>query len=467
MTGNEFLSEVINNSPFTFTDDQMVCLKNIVAYLAGTDKSRIHIVNGYAGSGKTTLISQIIQALSHHNIRTALLAPTGRAAKVLSTNCQHPTFTIHKYIYKIFRNDLGDFKIILGKNRTHNTVFFIDEASMISANSEYAYGQNLLDDLVNFITSEPSSKMIIVGDNAQLPPVKEIESPALLKDTYKDRYSIIASLSTMEEVVRQVNDSPILANATFIRNKLLEKDFSTPFFTSTVKDVFANIDMQNFEDILNTSFVRHSSDSIIICRSNKQANMYNNAIRNRVLFYDSVLTAGEKIMVVKNNYFWLDESNETYFIANGEMLEVQKIYKTENLYGFNFARAAVKLQDYPNTPSIDVILLLDTLNVESASMSYEKKKELYSNIMEDYMHITDKNERNRAIKANPYYNALEIKYGYAVTCHKAQGGQWDNVFIDKGFVKDEDLNEDFFRWLYTAITRAVNRVYLINFDRDV
>lgn len=471
MTKEEFILQVNANFGHTPTSDQDRCLNDVVGYMADRQEKRVHIINGYAGSGKTSLVAAIVKTLYSNNARTVLLAPTGRAAKVLSNYCNAPAYTIHKYIYNTFQDEYGNFKITLSKRQSPNTIYFIDEASMIADGTKYGENhyseRNLLEDIISFVFGKTGCKLIFIGDTAQLPPVGFTDSPALVPKTFTESYHIDASISTLTQVVRQIDDSPILTNATFIRNKLLNKDFSQPFFNTIEKGKFTGLDTFDFEETLNSCFGNRntSNESVILCRSNRQANMYNNALRSRILYYDSLLVSGERLMVIKNNYYWTDsESKESLFIANGEMIEIQHIRKIEEIYGFTFAHTTVILPDIPDSPSLDVILMLDTLDIETASLPYERKNELYQNILEDHIgEIHNKAERNRLIRNNPYYNALQVKYGYALTCHKAQGGQWDNVFIDKGFLKEEDINEDFFRWLYTAVTRGVKREYLIKF----
>ncbi|MDL2242105.1 AAA family ATPase [Bacteroidales bacterium OttesenSCG-928-K03] len=462
---NSFINNIIDKAPFTHTNDQLNCLKNISKYLFEDFERGIHIINGYAGTGKTTLVSEIVEELRELKYKVTLLAPTGRAAKVLSNYCNYPAFTIHKHIYLSYRNELGDFKIILAKNKSPNTIFFIDEASMIADNSssnDFSY-RNLLDDVINFVFSQPNCKLIIIGDTAQLPPVGFAESPALIPKTYQDKFSLPAGISNLTQVVRQTQDSPILANASFLRDKIVNEEFSEPLFKEFDNKFFCEVKSYDLEDALNNSFGNYHSDkeSIIVCRSNKRANLYNKAVKTRILFHDNMLVSGEKLMVIKNNYFWLDETKEAQFIANGEMIEIMRINKIENLYDFNFAHVSVRLYDFPDSPILDVILLLDTLDIDTASQSFEERTKLYNNIMEDYMHIASKRERHKAIKLDPYYNALQVKYGYAMTCHKAQGGQWDSIFIDLGFFKEEMLDKEYLRWLYTAVTRAKENVYVV------
>jgi len=461
-----FVANITGRSAFTHTDDQINCLNDVCAYLFEDFSQAVHVINGYAGTGKTTLVSEIVEELRLLKYKVVLLAPTGRAAKVLSSYCNFPAFTIHKHIYMSYRSELGDFKTVLSKNKSPNTIFFIDEASMISDSSnssDFSHSRNLLDDIISFVFSQANCKLIIIGDTAQLPPVHFSESPALIPKTYQDKYSIKANISNLNQVVRQTQDSPVLANATFVRNKLFSENYSEPFFADFDDKHFKELKSYDLEDALNTCFgnYRSDSESIIVCRSNKRANLYNKAIRARILYFDNVLAAGEKLMVIKNNYFWMDESNETQFIANGEMIEIMSINRIENIYGFDFAHVSVNLYDFPDSPNLDVILLLNTLDINTASLPYEEFSNLYNNVMQDYMHITSKSERHKAVKLNPYYNALQVKYGYALTCHKAQGGQWDNIFIDLGYFTEEMLDKEFFRWLYTAVTRSKINVFVI------
>lgn len=470
MTTSEFKSMVVGSFLFPLTVDQENCIDDITKYFSCRDDRRIHIVNGYAGTGKTTLISNIVQCLNSLNVNTVLLAPTGRAAKVLSEHCKAPAYTIHKYIYRTFQDEFGNFNVILSKKQRANTIFFIDESSMIAngiGSGENQYSErDLLEDLLTFIFGKRGCKAIFIGDTAQLPPVGFTDSPALVKDTF-EYYGIEATMSILTQVVRQVNNSPILSNATFIRSKLSNSDFTQPFFNEIVSGEFSSLDTYEFEDVLNTCFNNRGSDneSLIICRSNKQANLYNKAVRERIMYYESKIVAGEKLVVIKNNYFWSDkDSEESFFIANGEMIEIERVRKIEEIYGFTFAEVTISLPDLPYVPSLEVILMLDTLEIETASLPYEKKRELYNNILEEHIgEFKNKIERNVFIRSNPYYNALHVKYGYAMTCHKAQGGQWSNIFIDKGFIKEENIDEDYFRWLYTAVTRATQKVFLINF----
>ncbi len=470
MTQDEFKDRVVGSFAFPLTNDQNNCLDDILDYLFDTTSRRVHIVNGYAGSGKTTLVAGIVKNLYEIGVNTVLMAPTGRAAKVLSEYCQHPAFTIHKYIYRTFQDEFGNFKVILSKKQMHNTIYFIDESSMIadgtgSHENQYAE-RNLLEDILSFTLEKQGCKAIFIGDTAQLPPVGFSESPALVPKTFAG-YNVDASISILKQVVRQIDTSPILANATFIRNKILNQDYSTPFFNQITKGTFTSLDNYEFEDTLNSCFCSRGSnnESLIICRSNKQANMYNKALRERIFYYDSKLVSGEKLVVIKNNYFWTtDNKNESCFIANGEMIEIERIGKIEHLYGFSFAHATIVLPDAPQTPTLDVVIMLDTLDIETANLPYERKRDLYNNIIEEHINeVHTKLERIRFIRNNPYYNALQVKYGYAMTCHKAQGGQWDNIFIDKGYIRDENIDEDYLRWLYTAVTRGVKKVFLINF----
>ena len=466
MTQSTFNEQVVQNLGVKPTNDQLSCLHDITKYLAKRHDRAIHILNGYAGTGKTTLVAAIVRTLTDSNVNVVLMAPTGRAAKVLSEQCHHPAFTIHKFIYNTFQDEAGDYRIMLSKRSKKNTIYFIDEASMIPSGNGNDVGsfamRNILDDIISFVFMKENCKLIFIGDTAQLPPVGEIQSTALNPTMLGNMYQFDVTMSTLKEVVRQIETSPILQNATFIRNKLTQRQFTLPYFTTIDTESFRPIDNNELTDTLGDYFNQHDNKSIVICRYNKQANIYNNAIRTNIFLYDSILVKGEKLVVVKNNYYWkIDQDNS--FIANGELLEVEKVHRIEMLYGFTFAHVTVSLVDYADAGTFDAILLLDTLNVEGASLPYDRKSVLYYNIFADLPEHLSKKEKNTLVRNNPYFNALQVKYGYAVTCHKAQGGQWDNVFIDKGYSNADVLDEEFFRWLYTAVTRGVEKEFLINF----
>lgn len=461
---NNFINNVIESSQYELTSDQLNCINQVSNYLFDKTDQKIHIINGHAGTGKTTIISLLVQHLSN----CILLAPTGRAVKILSQYSNRLAYTIHKYIYHTYHDELGNIKIIPAKNKKKNCIYIVDEASMISDNDNsynFQTNVNVLQDLMDFVFTDRNSKLIFIGDTAQLPPVGYSESPALDVSVLWEKYNVKAKMSTLTQVVRQDLQSPILRNAEFLRKKIYSENFEQPYFIDTENStLFSFINPYSAEDEFHTLFGNSDkiTESVIICRSNKMANQYNKMIRARVLFYDNIITVGERLMVVKNNYFWLDEQNQG-FIANGDMIEIKRINWIDNTYGFDFANVTIELVDYDDIPPLDVNILLNTLNSNSANLSREREDSntLYQNILNDYIGIENKAERNKQIRNNEFFNALQVKYGYALTCHKTQGGQWENVFIDQGFIPSDQLNKDFLRWLYTAITRSTQRVILL------
>jgi exodeoxyribonuclease-5 len=404
------------------------------------------------------------------NKHFVLLAPTGRAAKVLAKYTAYKAHTVHRYIYHITTSSEGYYKISLAPNRLNNTVFVVDEASMISDSSQSQGilfgGRNLLEDLISYVFSRNNNKMILVGDTAQLPPVGLNISPALNMNYLKSAFHITAFEYEMQEVMRQTLDSAILSTATSLRKKIkqatpVSKLFKTADFKS---DIVKIEDGNTFEESLIDCFSNQEVDkSIIICKTNKRANLFNQQVRNRILNKESEIEGGDKIMVVKNDYFWLEEGSKAGFIANGDMLEVVRVLKTEDMYGFRFADTEVRMIDYPDEKEISVKLLLSTIEADGPGFPNDDRNTLFQNIEEDYMDIPERRKRVQKVMTNPWYNALHIKFAYAMTCHKTQGGQWQYVFIDQGYLPDEMLDKEYLRWLYTAVTRSTNRLYLVNF----
>ncbi len=461
-----FVSEL----PHHPTDDQRELIEKLSYFTTSTNNEELFLLKGYAGTGKTTLVSTLINILPKIRKKSVLLAPTGRAAKVLSGYSGKSAFTIHKKIYHLYARKDGSMKVTLQKNLHKNTLFFVDESSMIPDvnRGESRFGQrSLLDDLLEYIYSSPGCKAVLIGDTAQLPPVGLDISPALDQEFLRTSYSLDIISGELTQVVRQEKDSGILSNATQLRNKLEEEDYDFPFFkTSSLPQIF-RIDGTQLEESLMDAFNgRPANESVVVTRSNKRANIYNQEIRKRILMRHEELEAGDSMMVVKNNYFWLPEESKAGFIANGDILEILRIRGFEEMYGFHFADATVQLIDYPDEKELDVKLLLDTVTSESPSLTYDENQTLFQNVMEDYKDISQKKKRMELLKANPYFNALQVKFAYALTCHKTQGGQWDHVFVEQGFFKDDMLNKDFLRWLYTAVTRASHELYLVNFKRE-
>jgi len=451
--------------PFAANEDQRTAIRNISDFIFNNDERGVFILRGYAGTGKTNLISAFTKALPNIKWRSVLLAPTGRAAKVLSMYSQKQAQTIHK---KIFRKQVGadgSFYFSLAENLHKNTLFIVDEASMISADSGgESLLNSLLENLFEYVYSGENCKLILIGDTAQLPPVGSIESPALNENYLKNAFHLNISFFELKEVARQRLESEILLNATNIRNNIGEGVFEFPKLICG-KDLI-NLPGDELEDQINSAISKYGEENVvIITRSNKRANLFNQSFRNRIKLYEEDLCSGDKIMIVKNNYFWLPENNgEAGFIANGDMVEITRIIKRENLYGLNFCECQVRFIDYPNLAEQQVKIITDSLFSDNPSLSQEEQKHLFETVMADVSHEPAKGIRMAYLKNSPYYNALQVKFSYAITCHKSQGGQWPVVFIDQGYLKEENLDEAFLRWLYTAITRATEKVYLINFN---
>lgn len=470
MTITEFYQHLKNTFPFDLTLKQDAFLRKIAQFVLSEHQDEIFVLKGYAGTGKTTLLSNLVNQLSLVRKKYVMLAPTGRAAKVISNYAKQPAFTIHKKIYYPKKNQQSGVAFTMQANKHKNTVFIVDESSMISDNvtdaTMYTHG-SLLDDLMYYVYSGENCKLIIVGDTAQLPPVGMDESPALNEDCLALQYDMKVDFIELTEVMRQEEDSGILYNATELREQLQQEFYD--FFEFDVKPFKDIVRLQDGYETLDAIHDAYShkgnEETIFIVRSNKRANQYNQQIRTRILDNDSEISAGDYIMVVKNNYFWLKESKVTDFIANGDILEIMQIYRYHELYGFRFASVKVRLIDYPDMAPFDTIVLLDTLHSESASMTYEESNRLYQEVLLDYQDETTAYRRMQKVKNNEYFNALQIKFAYAVTCHKSQGGQWDTVFIEQPYLPD-GISKDYMRWLYTALTRAKEKVYLIGFNDE-
>jgi len=470
MTSKEVFDIIASQFSVEPTNDQKLVVERLSEFLIRFGEPSFFVLKGYAGTGKTTVIGAFVRALRNFNLRSVLLAPTGRAAKVLAGYSGQQAFTIHKKIYRSHVDEFGGFRTKLNKNTHRNTIFIVDEASMIpdinlsSETSMFAV-RSLLEDLVNYVNSGVNCKLVLVGDTAQLPPVGLDVSPALDLEFLKHTFDCEIFSEEMREVVRQSQDSGILYNATMLRIKLATDDFSLPLFDTNDYSDIKKINGSELEDALNEAYSKYSSEEIaIITRSNKRANLFNQEVRNRLLFREETLSGGDLMMTLKNNYFWLPETSDIGFIANGDMLEIQRIRGFEDMYGFQFANVSLQLKDYPDEPNLEVKLLLNTIDLESPALSYQDSMRLWSEVSKDYEHIPNKRKRFAEIKQNPYLNALQVKFAYALTAHKTQGGQWKAVFIDQGYFTDEMLNAEFLRWMYTAITRATESVYLVNFE---
>ena len=425
------------------------------------------VIKGYAGTGKTNMVAALSKTLPNFKWKSVLLAPTGRAAKVLSNYSKKPAQTIHKKIFiKIPTHD-GGVAFSLAENKHTNTIFVVDEASMIgldNPSSDSVY-HSLLESLLEYVFSGTNCKIILVGDTAQLPPIGSNESPALNIDYLKASYSLQIKHIELKQVARQEDASGILKNATHLRECII--NFKDEFPKISLHKDVVRLTGEDLEDALNTAYSNYGfNDVLLVTRSNKRANLFNQAVRARVRYMDEDLCGGDLMMVVKNNYFWLDEKSEAGFIANGDSLEIKKIVRRKELYGFNFAECIVKLSDYENTPELTVNLLLNSIYTEVPSLTKDQQQELFTNVMEDVADEPIKGLRMAYLRKNPYFNALQVKFNYAVTCHKAQGGQWPCVFIDQGYLTKEMLNVEYIRWLYTAFTRASEKVYLMNFSDE-
>lgn len=440
-------------------------------FLLTFDKNSVFILKGYAGTGKTTIISALVSTLSKINKRTVLLAPTGRAAKVMGNYSGRKALTIHKKIYRKKNAASIDLDFDITENLHEDTLFIIDEASMITTEGFNFFSNGLLSDLIKYVQSGKNCCLMFVGDTAQLPPVGLDYSPALDIEYIQNEYHLHAFFYELTDVVRQDKNSGILYNATKIRNEIrLDEEYPEyqfpQFVTQGYKDIFRMTGDRLIEG-LHYAYDKYEIDNcIVICRSNKSANLYNKHIRNQILFREEEITGGDIIMIVKNNYYWLQQHDDTHtgFIANGDMAVVKKVSNIHEMHGFRFADLYLEFMDNNEGEAIRCRVLLDSLHVDAAQLPTEQQHALYQSIAKDYEDIFIKKDRLEAIKKDPYYNALQIKFAYAITCHKAQGGQWPLVFVDQGYLTDEMLNTEFLRWLYTGITRATKELFLVNFN---
>jgi len=469
MRAEEFKKIVVRAFPFQPTGTQLNAISGIVDFLAEKENNALFVLRGYAGTGKTTLVSTLIKKLPVISLKFILLAPTGRAAKVLSQYSGKKAFTIHKKIYRVAMQSDGSMRMAKSQNLHTNTIFVVDEASMIpddtgSGDMSFFSTRSLLEDLISYVYKGENCKLILIGDSAQLPPVGLDISPALDIAHLKRVYSLKVYSSVLTEVMRQSLESGILANATRIR-KMIDDNTNEPFISLNGFNDVIQITGIDLEDALNDAFsIGELEDTVVVTRSNKRANIFNKEIRNRILYRENEVSAGDMMMVVKNNYFWLDEDSKAGFIANGDVIEILRINKREKLYGFHFAEVTISLIDYPEENDIQVKIILDTIDSVSPALTKEDNNKLFREVMVDYEGIPSRRKRLESVKKNPYFNALQVKFSYALTCHKTQGGQWPTVFIDQGYLNDEMINKEFYRWLYTAFTRATEKLYLINFS---
>ena len=504
MDRNALLNILQGNFGFSPTDDQSKVMYHLSAFILTQKERPVYLLRGYAGTGKTTLVSTLVKTLPQIGIKYQLLAPTGRAAKVMSKYTGKTASTLHRKLYRFQAVANGELRMTRAENKSKNTIFIVDECSMISDQGDgFSWSRSLLDDLIEYVFSGSCCKLLLIGDSAQLPPVGLDISPAMNFDILRNSFNLTIATFEMKEVMRQTFDSGILYNATKIRNVMstsLQVNESTSLYQSQynlpILDInnfsdIEKIDPMSFEELLWQNFgdKRSNNDAVVVCRSNKRANMFNQAIRSRVLQEEGELSAGEKLMVVKNNYYWSQQDNKTTrqqeaqqsnahssqliaqgqitFLANGDMIEIMRINKIEEMYGFHFADVDIQMLDYEDMPVLSVKIILETLHSESPALTSEESKKLYQAVEEDYMDIPRASDRRKLMKENPYFNALQVKYGYALTCHKTQGGQWKNVFVEAPYLAEENTLEiGDIRWLYTALTRASEKAYLVNFKDE-
>jgi ATP-dependent exoDNAse (exonuclease V) alpha subunit len=469
MTSSQFYSVLQKQFPFQPTVKQDIFFQKIADFLTNSNTNEIFVLKGYAGTGKTTVISTIVNSLGTINKKYVLLAPTGRAAKVIANYSNKPAFTIHKKIYFPKKGKSGGVSFTMQTNKHKNTIFIVDESSMISdVNTEAKLYENgsLLDDLISYVYNGDNCKMILLGDTAQLPPVQLDDSPALDSEKLAMNYNKKIFSIELDEVMRQEEKSGILYNATLLRELLKSHFIDTfEFDLKGFKDIVRLTDGFDIQDAIQSAYSNYSiEDTCFIVRSNKRANQYNQQIRTRILDKESELSVGDYLMVVKNNYFWLKETDEAGFIANGDIVEVLEIFSFKELYDFKFAKVKIRMVDYPDQKPFETILLLDTITSESPSLTFDESNRLYQEVIKDY-EGEPQYRKFLKVKNNEYFNALQVKFSYAITCHKSQGGQWNTVFIEQPYLPN-GIDVDYVRWLYTAVTRAKDKLYLIGFKDE-
>ncbi|WP_340076908.1 ATP-dependent DNA helicase [Leptobacterium sp. I13] len=470
MDTSSFYKLLKEKFPHTPTLKQDIVLQQLSDFIFEANHNQLFLLKGYAGTGKTTIVSTLVTNLWRATLRFVLLAPTGRAAKVITSYSGQGALTIHKSIYFPRKQKSGGVSFVLQPNKHRKTLFIVDEASMISdmqGDSKLFENGSLLDDLIYYVYSGHNCKLILIGDTAQLPPVNLSISPALNAGTLSLNYNKEVVQMELDEVVRQEQDSGILLNATNLREQIEQKiTQSFQFQLNGFTDIIRLVDGHEIQEAIDTAYRENGKEeTVIIVRSNKRANQYNQQIRSRILFLENELAVGDYMMVVKNNYFWLKATSEAGFIANGDIIEILEIFAIKELYGFKFAEVKIRMVDYPNQKPFETVLLLDTIHSETPALSYEESNKLYQEVMKDYAEETSKYRKFLKVKNNKHFNALQVKFSYTITCHKSQGGQWETVFIEQPYLPN-GIDVDYLRWLYTAITRAKNQLYLIGFKDD-
>lgn len=465
---SDFRNELLKKFSHRPTSRQAKLFEMLVDFIFSKDYQTLFLLKGYAGTGKTSAISALVLNLNKTNKKAVLLAPTGRAAKVISGYSKVPAYTIHKKIYFPKKQQNGSVDFVLKTNKHRNTIFIVDEASMIPdrpQNGKLFEQGSLLDDLISYVYSGYHCKLVLVGDTAQLPPVKLSISPALDENRLEFDFDKNIYKIELNEVTRQHENSGILSNATILRT-LIDSDVTNFTFDMNYPDIVRLIDGYDIQDAISECYENDGvEDTAFIVRSNKRANQYNQQIRSHIRGKENEISTGDYIMVVKNNYYWLNESSSAGFIANGDTCEVLRINSIKELYGFRFAEVEIRMIDYPDQPPFETVLILDTLSSEKPSLTFEETNKLYEAVREDYAHEKSKYKQLLLVKKNVFFNALQVKFSYAITCHKSQGGQWKTIFIEQPYLPDGPSKE-YFRWLYTAVTRAQEKLYLIGFSDD-
>ena len=469
MLNNYLTQQIKRNFCYQPTEEQEKAIECIADFLFKPENDTLLLLKGYAGTGKTTLIGAVVRTLSEMRAGYVLMASTGRAAKVFSRYSGFSAYTIHKKIYrqKSFSNDLDNFS--LNDNLHKNTLFIVDEASMISNDglSGASFGSGrLLDDLIEYVYAGQGCRLLIIGDDAQLPPVGEDESPALSAEVLRG-YGLGVTECILTEVIRYSGRNGILSNATMLRERMAADDiYDLPVLSLKGYEDISSIPGSELIEAINSSYNEVGMDeTMVICRSNKRAYLYNKGIRNTILYREEELSTGDILMIAKNNYHWTADCKEMDFIANGDIAVVRRVRRTQEMYGFRFADVVLSFPDH-NDIEFELKILLDTLHSDYPSLSKEDSDRLFNAVMEDYSDITNKKERMKKLKEDSFYNALQVKYAYAVTCHKAQGGQWKRIFIDQGYITEDTFTPDYYRWLYTALTRASEKLYLVNWPES-
>ena len=464
-----FQEHIQKEFPYPPTADQIEAIRRFSVFVEQGSSSSVFLLKGYAGTGKTTLIASWLKPLQRLGYKVVLMAPTGRAAKVMSSYAKAKANTIHKRIYFAQQNKQGTIKFTLQKNKFRKAVFIVDEASMIGeeqSSAQLFQNGSLLQDLISYAQQGDRCKLVFVGDTAQLPPVKQELSPALNQNYLSLHFSTEVAEVELSEVLRQDALSGILHNATNLRNLMHENiDDHFQFLIRNKTDITHLQDGYDIQGALEDGYREVGrTETTIIVRSNKRANQYNRQIRTQIMSLENDLAVGDLLLVVKNNYFWLTPDSQAGFIANGDVIEILRILSFQELYGFRFAKVHVQLVDYPDQDAFDTVLILDALDSEGHALTYEQSNELYQKVRQDYSHLP-KYKQYPEVKKNPFFNALQVKFAYALTCHKAQGGQWKRVFIEKPYLP-EGPSVDYYRWLYTAITRASEHLFLIGFKEE-